>query len=230
MESLIRTENVSKVYHPRRPDAFRALADVSLKIREGEVAVLKGPSGSGKTTLLSLIGCMARPTAGRIVVGGKDVAKLPERILTRIRRKTFGFIFQQFNLIRDITVMENVLLPLYPRQTSLGEMQEQGRAILERLGIERKKHLKVSQLSGGEQQRVAIARALINDPEIIIADEPTAHLDSKLSVDLLGILENINKAGKTIIIATHDPLVYDHPMVARTIAMRDGRVEGVSEK
>src|SRR5512134_1778598 len=110
MDALIRTENLSKTYNPRRPDEFKALADISLTVAPGEVAVLKGPSGSGKTSLLSLIGCMSRPTAGRILVAGKDVAKLPERFLTRVRRDTFGFIFQQFNLIRDLSVLENVLL------------------------------------------------------------------------------------------------------------------------
>jgi len=228
LECLIQTENVSKTYNARRPDEFRALEDISLRIGQGEVVVLKGPSGSGKTTLLSLIGCMSRPTAGSILVAGKNVAKLPERFLTRTRQRTFGFIFQQFNLLRDITVMENVLLPLYPRETRIGEMQERGRTLLVQLGIESKQHSKVYQLSGGEQQRVAIARALINDPEIVIADEPTAHLDSKLSVDLLGILDNINRMGKTILIATHDPLVYEHPLITRTISMRDGRIEGVS--
>lgn len=224
MQSLIRTENLSKVFNMRKPDEFRALEDISLSIATGEVTVLKGPSGSGKTSLLSLIGCMARPTSGRILVAGKDVAKLPERFLTRVRRETFGFIFQQFNLIRDLSVLDNVLLPLYPLKTPIGDMQQRGRDILTRLGIESKSALKVRQLSGGEQQRVAIARALINDPQIVIADEPTAHLDSKLSADLLGILGEINRMGKTILIATHDPLVYEHPLVTRSVTMKDGRV------
>jgi putative ABC transport system ATP-binding protein len=230
MDVLIRTENLSKTYNPRRPDEFKALADISLTVAPGDVAVLKGPSGSGKTSLLSLIGCMSRPTAGSILVAGKDVAKLPERFLTRVRRDTFGFIFQQFNLIRDLSVLENVLLPLYPLKTPIGEMQQRGKEALARLDIENKASLKVRQLSGGEQQRVAIARALINDPQIVIADEPTAHLDSKLSADLLDILGEINRLGKTILIATHDPMVYEHSLVTRTIAMKDGRVEGVSLK
>jgi putative ABC transport system ATP-binding protein len=163
-------------------------------------------------------------------VTGKDVAKLPERFLTRVRRDTFGFIFQQFNLIRDLSVLENVLLPLYPLKTPIGEMRQRGEEALARLGIQNKSSLKVRQLSGGEQQRVAIARALINDPQIIIADEPTAHLDSKLSADLLDIIGEINRLGKTILIATHDPLVYEHSLVKRTIVMKDGRVEGVSLK
>lgn len=229
MEFLIRTENVGKIYNARRPDEFRALEDISLRVEKGEVAVLKGPSGSGKTTLLSLIGCMARPTSGNIFVAGKNVSKLSERFLTRTRQRTFGFIFQQFNLLRDVSVLENILLPLYPQQVRISEMLERGRNLLARLDMENKQQMKISKLSGGEQQRVAIARALINDPEIIIADEPTAHLDRKLSVDLLDILAEINRMGKTIIIATHDPLVFDHPLMTRTIAMRDGRIEEESE-
>jgi len=227
VDALIRTENLCKIYNPRQPDEFRALSDVDLSVAAGDVAVLKGPSGSGKTSLLSLIGCMSRPTSGRIMVAGREVAKLSERHLTRVRRDTFGFIFQQFNLIRDLSVLENVLLPLYPLEISLSEMRRRGVDTLARLGIENKLSLKVRQLSGGEQQRVAIARALINDPQIVVADEPTAHLDSKLSTDLLDILGEINRQGKTVLIATHDPLVYEHTLVTRTIALKDGQVEGV---
>jgi putative ABC transport system ATP-binding protein len=227
MKSLILTENVTKIYNARRPDEIRAIEDASLNIEKGEVVVLKGPSGSGKTTLLSLIGCMGRPTSGRIVVHGKDVAKLPERFLTLIRRETFGFIFQQFNLIRNVSVLENVLLPLYPLDASFSDMRARGEAVLGSLGIVTKINMSVNKLSGGEQQRVAIARALINQPEIIIADEPTAHLDRKLSADLLRILEDLNRSGKTIVIATHDPFVYDHSLVKRIVEMRDGRIQDI---
>lgn len=227
MDSLIRTENVTKIYNPRKPDEIRALEDASVNIEKGEVVALKGPSGSGKTTLLSMIGCMGRPTSGRIVVEGKDVAKLPERFLTLVRRKTFGFIFQQFNLIRNVSVLENVLLPLYPAEISFADMRARGERILEDLNIQDKIHTKVNKLSGGEQQRVAIARALINGPDIIIADEPTAHLDRKLSIDLLRILEDLNRTGKTIVIATHDPFVYEHPFMKRIVEMRDGHIEGI---
>ena len=227
MSAIIQTENLCKVYNARKPDELLALDDVSLTIAPGDIAIIKGPSGSGKTSLLSLVGCMARPTSGRIVVGGKDVAKLPERFLTRIRRETFGFIFQHFNLIRDLTVLENVLLPLYPLGVPFSIMQQKGMNILTRLGIDDKCRFKIRQLSGGEQQRAAIARALINDPAIIIADEPTAHLDTKLSTDLLNILAMISGQGKTVLIATHDPLVYEHAMVTRTISMKAGRLEEV---
>ncbi len=230
MDAIIQTDKLRKVYNGGKPDEFLALDDVSLMINPGDVAILKGPSGAGKTSLLSLIGCMSRPTAGRMIVAGKDVAKLPERFLTRIRRETFGFIFQHFNLIRDLTVLENVLLPLYPLGVPFGTMQQKGMDTLARLGIADKDRFKIRQLSGGEQQRAAIARALINDPSIIIADEPTAHLDTKLSIDLLNILEMLSRQGKTILIATHDPLVYEHAMVTRTITMKAGRLEEVLPK
>ena len=225
---LIHAENVTKVYNPGMPDEVTALHGVSVSIAVGEVAVLKGPSGSGKTSLLSLIGCMSRPTSGKILVYGKDVAKLPERFLTNIRRKTFGFVFQQYNLVRDVSVLENVLLPLYPLDIRISEMREKARGVMRKLRIDGKEHLKVKQLSGGEQQRVAIARALINDPEVIIADEPTAHLDTELSGEFLEILSALNREGKTVVIATHDPFVHEQPMVDRIIAMRDGRIDGVA--
>jgi putative ABC transport system ATP-binding protein len=229
-ESLILTEEVCKTYHAGRPDEVRAVVDASLRIERGEVAVLQGPSGSGKTSLLSLVGCMSRPTSGRIFVAGRDVAKLPEKFLTEVRRRTFGFIFQQFNLIRDISVLENVLLPLYPVEMPLAAMRRRAGDLLERLGLAGKRRFHTGKLSGGEQQRVAIARALVNEPEILVADEPTAHLDSRLAGELMAILGDLHDEGKTIVIATHDPFVFEHPLVGRTVAMRDGAIMGVAVK
>ena len=223
--SLIHTAEATKVYNPRRPDEVCAVDRVTVRVERGEIVAIKGPSGSGKTTLLSLIGCMARPTSGSIVVDGRDVAKLSEEVLTRVRRKKFGFIFQQFNLISDLTVVDNVMLPLYPVDVGQAEMRRRAEAALEGLGLLGKMARRVRQLSGGEQQRVAIARALVNEPEIIIADEPTAHLDHKLSDEFMGILEDLNREGKTVVISTHDALIYDHRIVDRVIAMRDGRIE-----
>ena len=222
---LIRTEDASKVYNPRRPDEVCAVDRVSVTVGRGEVVVLEGPSGSGKTTLLSLIGCMSRPTSGRIVVDGRDVAKLSEEALTGVRRELFGFIFQQFNLISDVSVIENVMLPLYPVGVKPAEMKRRAEETLEGLGLGDKAARHVRNLSGGEQQRVAVARALINRPEIIVADEPTAHLDRKLSEDLMEILEGLNREGKTVVISTHDQLISNHRIVDRVIAMRDGRLE-----
>jgi putative ABC transport system ATP-binding protein len=230
MDIVIRTDKVSKVFNPDMPDEIKAVTDISIEINRGEIAVFKGPSGSGKTSLLSLIGCMTRPTEGRIIVNSKDVAKLPERFLTSIRQKTFGFVFQQFNLIRDISVIENVMLPLYPTDIKLSSIKKRAESILEKLDIYKKKNYRVQRLSGGEQQRVAIARALINEPEIILADEPTAHLDTKLSEELIHIFYNLREEGKTIIIATHDPLIYEREIVDRLVEMRDGMVKEVMVK
>jgi len=222
MSALIQTDQLCKIYNRHRPDEVRALSEINLSVNKGEVVVLKGPSGSGKTSLLSLIGCMTRPTSGNIHVAGQNVSKLPERFLARIRREAFGFVFQQFNLLRDMSVFDNILLPLYPSELSAADMQQRAGEVLEQLSLENKRRTKVRQLSGGEQQRVAIARALINHPEVIIADEPTAHLDSKLTEELLTILRRLKTDGKTIIIATHDPGVYLNPLIDRIFLMHDG--------
>lgn len=228
--AFIQVEGLSKIYNSGQADEVVALADISLSIEVNEVVVLTGPSGSGKTSLLSLIGCMGRPTQGSVFIAGKNVVKLPERFLTEVRRARFGFIFQQFNLIRELSVLENVLLPLYPLDIAMGGMKEKALPILEKLKIVDKKNLKVKKLSGGEQQRVAIARALINDPEVIIADEPTAHLDQKLAQEFLDILSLLHEEGKTVVIATHDPFVSGSELVKKSIFMRDGRLERVKEK
>jgi putative ABC transport system ATP-binding protein len=229
MQTVIKTNQLSKVFNPGMADEIKAVTDVTIEINKADVIVLKGPSGSGKTTLLSLLGCMSRPTVGSIWVNDKDVAKLPERFLAQIRRKTFGFIFQQYNLIKDISVLENVMLPLYPLGVGLREIKSRAESILDDLNILNKRNVKIQRLSGGEQQRVAIARALINRPEIILADEPTAHLDTKLSRELLDILQKMNGEGKVIIIGTHDPLVYESSFVHRVIEMRDGMIQQITE-
>jgi len=225
---MIELVNVKKVFNAGNPSEFSALNSVNLHIGENKVTVLKGPSGSGKTTLLSIIGCMSRPTAGRVRLGEREISSLPERFLTDIRRKTFGFIFQQPNLIKGISVLENVMLPAYP----LGEQRSRlkGKAMkgLEELNISSKAASKVEWLSGGEAQRTAIVRALINNPSIIIADEPTAHLDTYLSHRFMEIIEKFKTEGKTVIITSHDPLVYESRMVDRVINLRDGKIEGES--
>jgi len=227
-EILIRAERVSKVYNPRRPDEVRAVQEVTMEVARGEVVVLKGPSGSGKTSLLSLIGCMSRPTSGRVTVAESEVTRLAEHALTEIRRRRFGFIFQQFHLIPDLSVLDNVVLPLYPVRITFSAMAQRADGILERLGLAHARRRQVRRLSGGEQQRVAVARALINQPDAVLADEPTAHLDRELSIELLDILSGLNRDGTTVVIATHDPLVLEHPMVGRTLAMRDGRLQSGS--
>jgi len=226
MAILIQALGLDKIYNRQRPDEVHAVKQVSLEVERGEVLALKGPSGSGKTSLLSLLGCMTRPTVGQVLLDGREVARLPEHFLANIRREKFGFIFQQFNLIPDLNLRENVLLPLYPTGMDPAEMNDRATELLSALNLLHKGAMKVRQLSGGEQQRVAIARALINRPEVIIADEPTAHLDSELTTELLTLLEKLSQEGKTIILATHDPRVYNHPLIQRTISMQDGCLLG----
>jgi putative ABC transport system ATP-binding protein len=226
---MIELRDVTKVFNAGRPNEFAALRGISLVLDGGGATALTGPSGSGKTTLLSLIGCMARPTAGRIALRGDVISSLPERFLTEIRRRTFGFIFQQFNLIRGLTARENVMLPAYPTGAPLGQIRLAADRRLDRLGLGPKADVKVEWLSGGEAQRVAIARALINDPAVVVADEPTAHLDTTLSLDFMEIMRGLRGEGRTLIIASHDPLVYESDVIDRVIHMRDGRLAGAAE-
>ena len=221
---MIILKEVRKVFHSGRPSEFVAVDGVSLELAAGRMTVLKGPSGSGKTTLLSLIGCMARPTSGRIFLEEREITSLPERFLTDIRRRTFGFIFQQFNLLSGLSVLENVLLPAYPLGESLSTLKRRGWALLERFGLSHRVAAQVEWLSGGEAQRVAIARALMNHPQVIIADEPTAHLDTKLSREFMEMMRLCQVEGKTILMASHDPLVYNDATVDRVVNLRDGRI------
>jgi putative ABC transport system ATP-binding protein len=236
--TVIELTHVTKSYNAGKSNQFTAVDDVCLEIEQGRVTVLQGPSGSGKTTLLTLIGCMSRPTSGRIMLhnigsaalagnenpGIVEITSLPERFLTGIRRTTFGFIFQHFNLVRGITVLENVMLPAYPTGEEHGAVRKRAIGLLEMFDISRHAKSRVDLLSGGETQRVAIARALINNPSVIIADEPTAHLDTKLSGEFMAMVASFKDKGKTIIIASHDPIVYDAAVADSVIEMRDGRI------
>ncbi len=221
---MIELNEVGKVFNSGKPNEFTALEGVSLSVEAGKVTVLKGPSGSGKTTLLGILGCMARPTSGRIELRGREITSLPERFLTEIRRRTFGFIFQQFNLIKGITALENIMLPAYPDGEKFAVLKARAQGLLDLFNLSQKTKAKVEWLSGGEIQRVAIARSLINNPEIIIADEPTAHLDTKLSGEFMEIMKGLKAQGKTILMASHDPIVYDSDIVDRVVEMRDGKV------
>ncbi len=223
---MIELFNVRKVFNAGSPCEYSAINGVDLRIHENKVTVLKGPSGSGKTTLLSIVGCMSRPSAGRVKLQEREITSLPERFLTDIRRKTFGFIFQQPNLIKGISVLENVMLPAYPLGEKRSLLKAKAVQGLEELNLGHKAASHVEWLSGGEAQRVAIVRALINDPQIIIADEPTAHLDTKLSYRFMEIVDQFKARGKTVIITSHDPLVYDSQIVDHVVNLRDGRLEG----
>ncbi|MBL8490051.1 MAG: ABC transporter ATP-binding protein [Rhodocyclaceae bacterium] len=221
---MIELSRIRKVFNQGRHNEFRALDGIDLAIPGRQVTALAGPSGSGKTTLLTLIGCLARPTEGRVRLRGEDISGLPERFLTEIRRRTFGFVFQQFNLIRGLTALDNVMLPAYPLGPGHRELKARAEELLARLRLGHRRDARVEWLSGGEQQRVAIARALINDPEIVIADEPTANLDTALSREFMGILEAFHGEGRTVILTSHDPLVVQSSVVHRVVALRDGRI------
>ena len=222
---MITLKDIRKVFNLGKPNEFVALQEISLFIDPNKVTVLKGPSGSGKTTLLSLIGCMSRPTSGRIHLMEREITSLPERFLTEIRRKTFGFIFQQLNLIQGVTALENVMLPAYPSGESYSALKKKAMALLELFNVSPKAHSKVEWLSGGEAQRVTIVRALINNPSVIIADEPTAHLDTNLSNEFMETMASLKRDSKTVLIASHDPLVFESPFVDRVFNLRDGRIE-----
>ena len=225
---MIALHEVSKVFNQGQPNECRALREVSLRLERGGITVFKGPSGSGKTTLLTLIGCLARPTTGRIMLDGRLLSNLPERFLTEVRRHTFGFVFQQFNLIRGLTVLDNVMLPAYPLGKPYRELRDGARALLDRFGLGAKADSRVEWLSGGEAQRTALARALINDPAVLIADEPTANLDSALSREVLALLGELAMQGRAVLISSHDPLVFEAVQVDRIIELHDGRMVGDS--
>ena len=223
---MIKIDNVKKVFNLGKPNEFVALRGIDLSIEADKVTVFKGPSGSGKTTLLSLVGCMSRPTSGRIHLMEREITSLPERFLTEIRRKTFGFIFQHLNLIQGVTALENVMLPAYPSGERYAALKKRAMALFDLFNISNKAQSKVEWLSGGEAQRVTIARALINNPSVVIADEPTAHLDTNLSKEFMETIGRLKKGGKTVLIASHDPLVFESPVVDRVFNLRDGRVDG----
>lgn len=226
---MIELIDVCKAFHEGQPNEYLALNHVSLNLPRGSMSVLHGPSGSGKTTLLTLLGCMARPTSGRVRMDGQDISSLPERFLARLRRERIGFVFQQFNLIAGMSARANVMLPAYPDGPAHRGLLDRADALLEQLNLAHRRDALVQTLSGGEQQRVAIARALINQPEVLIADEPTANLDSHLAQECLEILGRLHaEQGVTVIIASHDPLVLHHPGVQMRVALRDGRVQAVN--
>ncbi len=221
---MIRVVDVTKTYDAGKPSEFSAVTGITLKIRTNECTVFKGPGGSGKTTLLSLVGCMTRPTAGRIYFKDREIASLPERFLIQIRRDSFGFVFENYQLVEGVSVLENVMLPAYPTGKPSAEIKRRAERLLDRFGMLSKAMDKAERLSRGERQRTAIARALVNDPGVIVADEPTAHLDTSLAAEFLEIAAGLLEEGKTIIVASHDPLVCDASLVDNVVELRDGRV------
>ena len=228
MKPLLVVEHVSKLYKMDGVE-FQALSDVSLTIKEGEFVAIMGPSGSGKSTLMHIIGCLDKPTKGRVLLDSQDISKASENMLAYIRNKSIGFVFQQFNLLRKTSAISNVELPLIYAKVSAGQRRERAKKLLEEVGLGDKLGNLPSQLSGGQQQRVAIARSLANDPEVILADEPTGNLDTKTGEMVMSFLQELNKKGKTIIMVTHDP--ENAKSHASTVYwMKDGKIEKVTKK
>ena len=221
---MIEFKNVTKIFNQNTPNETVAIKDISFFIKDGECVLLKGPSGSGKSTILSLIAALSKPSFGEVIVDGERVSKLPDNFAALFRRKHIGFIFQKFNLIPTLNVLENISIPLLPSDLSKREIEEKAKKVMKEFSIEHKEKIEVKNLSGGEQQRVAIARALVNDPDIILADEPTANLDEKLSKNFLEFLKKIKKEGKTIIVSTHDPIFFENPIFDKEIEIKKGKL------
>lgn len=218
---VVNLQNVTKAY-TMGGKKFYALYDISLRVRKGEFFIIMGPSGSGKSTLMHIIGCLDRPTKGKVIIDGVDTSKVSEKKLAEIRNKRIGFIFQTFNLMPRMSALKNVALPLVFAGISKAEREERAKKMLKKVGLERRMYHMPSELSGGERQRVAIARALINSPSIILADEPTGNLDIATSEEIMNILQSLNKEGKTIIMVTHDSLMAVYGK--KIVRMIDGRI------
>jgi putative ABC transport system ATP-binding protein len=222
MRTVLDIENVSKSYKLGKIDV-PVLNDINLTINEGEFAAIMGPSGSGKSTLMNLIGCLDRPTSGKILITGMDISKLSDIELARIRGKKIGFVFQTFNLISRLSAQKNVEMPMV-YQDIPGKMREKrAKLLLEMLGLGERARHKPPELSGGQRQRVAIARALANEPEILLADEPTGNLDSKTGQEIMQIFDKLHCDGRTILMVTHDAELARN--CDRIIRLRDGMIE-----
>jgi putative ABC transport system ATP-binding protein len=222
MSAVIHLENIRKNYYLGKQE-LKVLKGITLEIFKKEYVALMGPSGSGKSTLMNLLGCLDSPTSGTYILNGKDVSKMPDNDLAEVRNKEIGFVFQQFNLLPRLTAAENVALPLVYNGTSKKKRTQQALEMLDRVGLADRSHHKPNELSGGQNQRVAIARALVNNPAIILADEPTGNLDSTTSKEIMEIFGKIQSEGNTVILVTHEEDIahYAH----RIIRLRDGVIE-----
>jgi len=220
--AIVESRNLTKIYKMGAAEV-RALQGIDLVVERGEFLSVMGRSGSGKSTLLNLLGCLDRPTEGIIYLDGLEVTSLPKRRLPRIRREKVGFVFQQFNLLPSLTALENVMLPLRYSGVGKREGRRRAQALLEEVGLGDRMTHRPTEMSGGEQQRVAVARALINNPAIVLADEPTGELDTHTAGEIIGLLHELNERdGQTFIIVTHDPLVAES--TDRTIYLQDGMI------
>jgi ABC-type lipoprotein export system ATPase subunit len=218
--SLVEVHGLTKTYHTGTVDVM-ALKGMAFEIHEGEMVAIMGRSGSGKTTLLNILGCVEKPTAGRYLLAGEDVAKLNDSQRSALRLRRIGFVFQAYNLLPSLSALDNVLLPTV--YSGIADAHQRALESLARVGLEGREHHRPTQLSGGEQQRVAIARALINKPSIILADEPTGNLDTHRGQEVLALFQDLNKEGITIVLVTHEEQVADH--AGRILRMLDGRLE-----
>lgn len=219
---VISVKGLSKTYQ-MGTTVVRALQDVDLDIFNNEFVALMGPSGSGKSTLMNLLGCLDTPSEGEYLLGGEAVSTMDDNNLATIRNRRIGFVFQTFNLLPRLSALENVALPLVYAGISREERLEKSRKVLETVGLGDRVEHKPNELSGGQRQRVAVARALVNDPTIILADEPTGNLDSKTSEEIMEMFEGLHNAGNTIILVTHEPDIADH--AHRIVRLRDGQIE-----
>ena len=222
MQNIVELEDVQKIYQLDKVEV-PALREINLKIKKGERLAISGPSGCGKSTLLNLIGCLDRPTKGKIFIDGKDISELNDNELATIRGKKVGLVFQFFYLIPTLTALKNVMLPMVFAGISESEQEKKAKQLLKMVDLEKRMYHKPSELSGGERQRVAIARAMANSPEMILADEPTGNLDSKSGREVINILLKLNKEkGVTLVIVTHD--VYIAKSAQRRIYLKDGKI------
>lgn len=221
-DEIIRLLGVHKIYPLGEEVKVHALRGIDLTIRAGEYVAIMGPSGSGKSTLLNLLGCLDRPTEGKYFLGGEDVSKMDDDRLSEVRGRRIGFIFQSYNLIAQLTVIENIQVPLLYQGVDLRAHYDRCVKLAELVGLGDRLHHRPNQLSGGQQQRVAIARSLVNDPLMILADEPTGNLDSQTGQEVLDLIDKLNRNGKTIILVTHDDRVASR--AHRVIHMRDGLI------
>ena len=221
LQPLILTDHLVKVYNLGDFD-IHALRGINLSVQEKEFVAIMGPSGSGKSTLMHILGCLDRPTKGRYLLQGEDISSLDRNSLAAIRNKKIGFVFQVFNLLSRTTALENVELPLLYNGTSTKDRIQRAKKALAMVGLEGREHSRPNQLSGGQQQRVAVARALINDPAIIMADEPTGNLDTRTSIEIMGIFQSLNRSGITVILITHEKDIAAY--AKRNIDFRDGKI------
>lgn len=224
--TLISIKSLKKIYQVGTQEV-RALNGVSLVIRPNEYVAIMGPSGSGKSTLMNIIGCLDSPTSGMYILNGTDVSQMEDNALAEVRNKEIGFVFQSFNLLPRYTAMDNVALPLIYAGLAKHERMERAENALISVDLLNRKDHKPNELSGGQRQRVAVARALVNNPSIILADEPTGNLDTKTSIDIMNLFEDIHKKGNTIIVVTHEEDIALH--ARRIIRLRDGLIESDQE-